>query len=173
MSSATRGTAVPGGPPPASWAQVEAAAPDLAAAVEARLRAHKHHVLATLRRDGSPRVSGTEVSRWRGDLALGSMPGSAKARDLLRDPRFALHAHTGDGSMSGGDAKLSGVAVEVTDPAELAEFAATLEEPVPGPFHLFRLHPTDVVHTSIAPDGSGLLVRWWTPRAGLREVVRT
>ncbi len=42
-----------------SWSEVSAAAPELAAAVEARFGADKHHVVATLRTDGSPRVSGT------------------------------------------------------------------------------------------------------------------
>src|SRR5687767_4858714 len=84
-----RATAVP-------WVTFTAEAPALAAAVEARLRATKHRVLATLRADGSPRVSGTEVDFWDGDLVLGSMFGAVKARDLLRDGRFAVHANPGD-----------------------------------------------------------------------------
>jgi hypothetical protein len=37
----------------ASWAEVERAAPGLAAAVRARFEAHRHHVLATC--DGTDR----------------------------------------------------------------------------------------------------------------------
>ena len=154
----------------ATWAEVEAAAPELAAAVLARFTAARHHVLATLRADGAPRVSGTEVVPWRGELVLGSMPGSLKARDLRRDPRCALHAHTGDGSMAGGDAKVSGAAVEVLDAAELAAFAAEQPEVPPGPFHLFRLRLERVVLTDL--DGDALRVRWWTPGGGLREARR-
>src|SRR5690606_4964594 len=106
-----------------SWHDFSRTAPDLAAAAEARFRATKHHVLATLRRDGAPRLSGTEVQFHRGDLVVGMMPESRKAVDLRRDGRFALHANPGDGTMEGGDAKLAGRAVEVTDPADLAAYA--------------------------------------------------
>ena len=45
----------------ATWEDFEQEAPEPAALVRARFEAEKHHVLATLRKDGSPRVSGTEV----------------------------------------------------------------------------------------------------------------
>jgi hypothetical protein len=40
---------------------VETEAPELAALARRFLDAHVHKTLATLRRDGSPRISGTEV----------------------------------------------------------------------------------------------------------------
>ncbi|MGB6049275.1 MAG: pyridoxamine 5'-phosphate oxidase family protein, partial [Rhodococcus sp. (in: high G+C Gram-positive bacteria)] len=99
----------------ATWTEFATAAPAMSAAVAARLTAHKHHVLATLRKDGSPRVSGTEVVFTEdGLLRLDSMPNALKAVDLQRDPRFALHANPGHHTMDGGDAKLSGTAVELT-----------------------------------------------------------
>ena len=143
-----------------TWSEVSAAAPELAAAVEARLRATKHHVLATLRRDGSPRVSGTEVEIRDDGLYLGSMWQAVKARDLQRDGRFALHTNPGDGSMAGGDAKLAGVAVEVTD------------HPAAEEFHLFRLDVTEVVLTSLHPEGDRLVIESWRPGEGLRRVER-
>jgi hypothetical protein len=48
--------------------------------------------LATVRADGSPRISGLEAKFIEEDLLFGSMPGSRKGADLLRDPRFALHS---------------------------------------------------------------------------------
>jgi len=143
-----------------TWPDVSAAAPDLAAAAEARLRATKHHVLATLRRDGSPRVSGTEVEIRDDGLYLGSMWQAVKAGDLRRDGRFSLHANPGDGSMAGGDAKLSGVAVEVTD------------HPGAGESHLFRLDVTEVVLTSVHPDGDRLVIESWRRGEGVRRVER-
>ena len=80
----------------ANWSGVEAAAPELAARVRATMDAHKHKVLATLRRDGSPRVSGIEATFTDGELWLGMMPGSRKAADLRRDPRLALHSTSVD-----------------------------------------------------------------------------
>jgi hypothetical protein len=147
-------------------------APELAAAVRARFEAGptaKHHVLATLRADGSPRVSGTEVGFRNGELFLGSMPGARKALDLQRDPRFALHAHTGDGTMAGGDAKVAGRAVEATDDATLAAFRST-EQPA-GPYHLFLLDLDEVVLTTVADDQ--LVVQLWRPGQPVRTTRRT
>ena len=75
-----------------SWSEVEAEAPELVALARRFLDAHVHKTLATLRRDGSPRISGTEIDFADGELWLGSMWRSAKALDLRRDPRFALHS---------------------------------------------------------------------------------
>src|SRR5262245_28608828 len=97
----------------ATWEQFSIEAPALADAIAARWAAHKHHVLATLHRDGSPRVSGTEVEIVEGRLAIGSMPGALKARDLQRDGRYALHANPGHHDMAGGDAKVAGRAREL------------------------------------------------------------
>src|SRR2546423_15639784 len=74
-----------------SWAEVEAEAPELAAQVRELLDAFTHKTLATLRRDGSPRISGTEVEFRDGEMWLGSMWRSMKALDLHRDPPFPLH----------------------------------------------------------------------------------
>ncbi|GAA1969068.1 pyridoxamine 5'-phosphate oxidase family protein [Catenulispora subtropica] len=139
----------------ATWQQFADSAPDLAASVRARFTATEHHVLATLRRDGSPRVSGTEVDfAAEGRLRLGSMPDAVKGRDLKRDGRFALHANPGDGSMDGGDSKVSGIATAV--PNEGSD--------------LFDLDIREVVHTTVE-DGQ-LRIRFWTPEAGLRDIWR-
>lgn len=142
--------------PTARWEQFAAQAPELAAAVRARFEAARHHVLATLRRDGSPRVSGTEVDFGDGDLTLGSMLGAVKARDLQRDGRFALHANPGDGSMVGGDAKIAGVAAEV-----VGEVVGEADS------HLFRLELSEVVLTSVHPDGDRLVIESWRPGEGV------
>jgi len=153
-----------------TWEEFSSAAPELAASVRARFEATKHHVLATLRRDGSPRVSGTEVRFHGPDLVLGSMWQAVKARDLQRDGRFALHANPGDGSMEGGDAKVSGTAVEVTDPVERRGFIDA-EQP-PEPFHLFRLHIDEVVRVSLRDDQQALVIETWRPGAPVKRVER-
>ncbi|MEU6235798.1 pyridoxamine 5'-phosphate oxidase family protein [Kitasatospora sp. NPDC047058] len=145
----------------ATWQDFEHEAPDLAPVVRARFEANKHHVLATLRKDGSPRVSGIEVDFQGADLTFGSMLGAVKARDLQRDARFALHAHPGDETMEGGDSKLSGRAVEITDAADLAAYEAELPEPPPGPYHAFRLELEQVVHTTVEDDA--VWIASWHP----------
>jgi hypothetical protein len=144
-----------------TWREFEAGAPELAAAVRARLEAMKHHVLATLRRDGSPRVSGTEVAFRDEALTIGSMWQAVKVKDLQRDPRYALHANPGDGSMAGGDAKLSGWVREIPPPADFGE-----------PAHFFELLLEEVVRTSLHPDGDRLVIQTWRPDTGLRSVDR-
>ncbi|RNL86240.1 pyridoxamine 5'-phosphate oxidase family protein [Halostreptopolyspora alba] len=152
-----------------TWHEFATEAPELATAVRARFEAATHHVLATLRAGGAPRVSGTEVQYKDPDLWLGSMSGAVKARDLQRDGRFALHAHPGDpdgGSMlEHGDAKLSGVAVEEGEDAKRAAFQ---EGEVP---HAFRLLLTEAVLTSVEDDQ--LVIRSWRAGAGTSEVRRT
>lgn len=145
----------------ADWRRFEEEAGDLAAAVKARFQASKHHVLATIRRDGSPRVSGTEVLFLGSDLLLGSMPGAVKARDLQRDGRFALHANPNDPSMREGDAKVSGFAKETFAEPLLA--AAARATGVSPPFHLFRLELDEAVLTSLAPESGELLIETWRP----------
>ncbi|MBY4276191.1 pyridoxamine 5'-phosphate oxidase family protein [Rhodococcus fascians] len=153
-----------------TWNEFSAAAPILASAVQARFTAHKHHVLATLRTDGSPRVSGTEVEFVdTGVLRLGSMLGAAKARDLQRDGRFALHSNPGHHSMEGGDAKISGIAAEITDPAVLQPiFDAAPGELVP--YHVFDLDIGEVVLTSLVDDHMQIDI--WRPGTEVRTVTR-
>ena len=162
---------MPATPETASWGTFAADAPELAAAVEARLTATKHHVLASVRRDGAPRVSGTEVVLRPPDLMLGSMPEAVKAKDLQRDPRFALHANPGDGSMEEGTRRSAGLAVEVTDPDEIARLMDDVQAP-PGPMHLFRLQMTEVVLTSLHPDGDRLVIELWRPGQGVERTER-
>lgn len=152
----------------ATWKQFEEEAAELAAAVRQRFEAAKTHVLATVRKDGSPRVSGSEVDFMGEDLSFGSMLGAVKARDLRRDGRCAIHAHPADPE-NGGDAKIAGVAVEITD-AEEKKAHATGEEP-PGDFHAFRLDLREAVLTSV--EGGQLVIQVWRPGAGVSTVHRT
>ncbi len=139
----------------AKWEEVVAAAPDFALQVRQCFAVRKHATLATLRRDGSPRISGTEVDfHDDGEIYLGMMPGSRKALDLQRDPRLALHCPTEDAperdpSSWVGDAKIAGRGVE--EPAEGA--------------HRFRIDVTEVVLTTVG--GDFLVIRSWHPDRGL------
>lgn len=67
-----------------SWSEFAAAEPAFAQRVLERFTVRKHSTLATLRLDGSPRISGTEVGFDPGELSLGMMPGSLNALDLQR-----------------------------------------------------------------------------------------
>ncbi|MFE2040126.1 pyridoxamine 5'-phosphate oxidase family protein [Streptomyces sp. NPDC059477] len=154
-----------------SWGGFVAVEPVLARTVEERFGAFTHHVLATLRKDGAPRTTGLEVRFLGGELWLGMMPGSVKALDLRRDARFALQANPGEGqSMGGGDVRIAGRAVEVTDPARKAAYSEEVKPP--EPFHLFRTELTEVVRTTVE-DEKYLVVQVWQPGAPVRTLKRT
>jgi hypothetical protein len=149
----------------ASWREVEAQAPELAARARAIFDAHKHKTMATLRRDGSPRISGTEADFSDGELWFGSMPGAVKARDLHRDPRFALHSAPVDTQMTEGDAKLAGTVEEIIDDEVKAQRSGS-DQP-PGPYHLFRCDVTELVITSVA--GDRLVIESWHEGRGVER----
>ncbi|WP_432251559.1 pyridoxamine 5'-phosphate oxidase family protein [Streptomyces sp. HNM1019] len=153
--------------PTTSWAGFAAAEPALADYAQNRFGRYRHHVLATLREDGSPRVTPLEVNFLSGELWLGMMPESRKALDLRRDPRFSVQANPGtDEDPAGGDLRVSGRAVEVTDPGTVARFAEEFRPP--EPFHLFRAELTEVVHTALE-DGR-LVLRTWHPGQPVRAL---
>ncbi|WP_033323266.1 pyridoxamine 5'-phosphate oxidase family protein [Streptomyces yerevanensis] len=172
-----------------NWAAFTTAEPDFAKTAEERFggggagvspaKHSTHHVLATLRKDGSPRTSGLEVRFRNGELWLGMMPNSLKALDLRRDPRFALQANPGSGTeMAGGDVRISGRAVEVTEPETVALYTGKtgkteeVEQPEsPESFHLFRTELTEVVRTYVE-DNAYLVVQIWKPGQPVRSVKR-
>ncbi|MDQ3953680.1 MAG: pyridoxamine 5'-phosphate oxidase family protein [Actinomycetota bacterium] len=155
-----------------NWAEVEAAVPDLAAKVRKRFEAHGLALLATLRRDGSPRISGIETSFGEAELWLGMMPRSLKAADLLRDPRLALHSATADKNVSAGDAKLAGLAVPVEDEATFDRYrrASGGEGPAFGTFHLFRVDVQEMSH--LIPAGDHLDIESWSEARGYHQTDR-
>ncbi len=154
----------------ASFSSFERAAPDLAGEVRRRLEAHVHQTLATLRADGAPRISGTESKLADGELWIGSMWQARKARDLQRDPRFALHTGSDDPPQWTGDAKLAGRAEEVIDPDRKA--AVIGDSAPPGPSHLFRLDLREVSALRLDAEGAGLEIDVWTPERGVRRLER-
>ena len=151
-----------------SWSEFEAAAPALAAEVRRRLDAYTHKTLATLRRDGSPRISGTETEFAEGELWIGSMWEALKARDLQRDPRFALHSGSADPPGWTGDAKLAGVAEEITDPERVR--AINGPKAPSGPSHLFRLDLHEA--STVSVDGDQLVIEVWSAEGGTRTIRR-
>jgi len=150
----------------ARWAEFKAAAPDLADRVEERFAIRRHKTLATLRKDGSPRISGIETEFDGSDVSLGMMPDSRKLHDLRRDPRLALHSPTEDPPIDGpsgwrGEAKIAGRAVEVPD----------VNSPVAGAGRI-RVDITEVVLTSLDETGSRLVVESWHPSRGRDRLER-
>jgi len=148
-----------------AWQDVEQAAPEFARRVRALFDAHRHKTIATVRADGSPRISGIETVFEDGELAFGSMPRARKGADLRRDPRFALHSATvdpveGAEAQWSGEAKISGRAIA----------AGPITEGPDGDRFLTDI--AEVVHTHLDEKAKMLVVEWWTPKHGLRRVER-
>jgi len=145
-----------------SWAEFEAEAPELAARARELLDAHTHKTLATLRKDGSPRISGTECEIVDGELQFGSMWRSVKALDLLRDPRFALHSGSEDPPAWPGDAKIAGTVTATVVPSEQHG----------GQYHLFRCDISELVVVGLNDAHTKMLVDSWHPGRGVRHFER-
>lgn len=129
--------------------------------------AGRHKTIATLRADGSPRISGIECEFVDGDLRFGSMSDSHKGNDLRRDPRFALHGPTfhpveGKEGEWPGEAKIAGrvraagaIPMDGDDESHSGEY--------------FVADISEVVVTGLDPDAAMLVIESWTPERGLRR----
>jgi hypothetical protein len=147
-----------------NWQEFTDEVPEFAARVVTRLLAFPHLTMATIRADGAPRISGTEIRIRDGELWLAGMSGNRRFADLRRDPRVAIHSAstvTGDGLDWDGDAKVSGTVIEVTDPAGRAAFRAQEKRMPPGEFELFRVHPTEVTLLGLNETASAMVIQTW------------
>jgi hypothetical protein len=144
------------------WSEFAAAEPEFASRVREVFSAHRHHAMATLRKDGAPRISGTEVSFEGEDMTIGIMAGALRAADLRRDPRLAIHSQgvdppEGDQRAWSGEAKVAGTAVEV---------------PGEGEHHAIRIDIGEVVLTRLGDPADHLVIESWHPGRGLERAQR-
>jgi hypothetical protein len=156
-----------------SFADVELEEPEFAARVRAAFDAHAHKILATLRADGSPRVSGIEMQFVAGEPWLAGMPGSVKFVDLRRDPRFALHSGSSEPDAFEADAKLVGRATAVTDDERTRYASAAGMAPEQVDFELFRIDLDQVVLVALDEGRTALFISSWRPGRGLTRTERT
>jgi hypothetical protein len=149
----------------ATWQEIEKDAPEFAARVRSRFAAGTNKTIATLRADGAPRISASELEITDGEVTLGMMGGSRKLHDVRRDPRIAVHSPTIEPPKEGewlGDAKLSGRVVETPPPAEHAE---------PGAGY-FRIDVAEVALTYLGTPADHLVIESWHEGIGHRRRTR-
>jgi hypothetical protein len=152
----------------ASWQEIEADAAEFAAKVRERFEAGTNKTLATVRRDGSPRISASEAQFEDGEITFGMMGGSMKLLDVRRDPRIAMHSPTLEPPAEHpetwpGDAKLAGIAVELPPPAE-TPFAGSGS---------FRIDIHEVALTYVGVPADHLVIETWHEGRGYRRRTRT
>lgn len=98
-----------------SWSMLEEKNPELAAFGSARLHGQVAY-LATVRKDGSPRVHPLTPIIGQGHLFVFMEPTSPKGHDLRRDGRYALHCTVSDTSGASGEFSITGQAQLIDNP---------------------------------------------------------
>ncbi len=182
----------------ATWRQFVTAEPEMAREVAAAFAVRKHCTLATVRADGAPRISGTEVTFTEDDVLLGMMPDSRKGQDVRADPRIAVHSPTVDPESPVswvGEAKFSGHAVRTSAPANPRDAQPQDGQPQDGQpqdgqpqdaqahdhahadtdadGQWYRVDLTSVVFTDLTGDPAMLRIRLWRPGDDLQTMTRT
>jgi hypothetical protein len=158
----------------ARWADLEAAAPELATSGRELLERFRFVYIGTLRRDGTPRISAVEARIVLGELAMSMIPGSLKARDLRRDPRIALNAPLQHPDDPNEEFKLRGRAVEVRN-GRLTEAVAAAIESTSGwrPPLEWPLFAVDIDEAALIAWNAGVMrMSRWSPGEGVRVIER-
>ena len=141
-----------------SWSQLESKAPDIAEFAKIRLH-NKVAYLATVRKNGTPRVHPFTPIIGEGHFFVFMEPTSPKGHDLRRDGQFAVHCAVTDTSGESGEVIVTGEAkfIENTETRALAVRIA--------PYHpaeryiLFEFNIESVVTTDYK-DGKAVHKRW-------------
>jgi hypothetical protein len=157
------------------WSDIERTQPRLARLAQERLIEPGVVLVATIRRDGTPRLSPVEPYVLDGDLWLSMMWRSTKARDLLRDPRILVHSVIISRDGAEGEFKIRGTSRAEHDPAVQRRYADAVASslgwnPQPGRFHLFAVDIDHVSYISYdAPTGDQHVAMWPPNREFIRR----
>lgn len=153
----------------ATWAEFEAAAPDLASTGRRVLLRDgiSQGLLATVGGDGLPRIHPVYVSIVGPRLATFILP-SAKGRDLELDGRYALHGHQDPEAPD--EFEVRGTARLISDKAEWDEVAAAWYFSVDDRHRLFELSIESAL-VGFRENADAWPPRYasWTPKGGRRE----
>lgn len=143
----------------ATWGEFAQSDPELAAFGAKLFESTQVAYLATVCKDGSPRVHPVTPIIGQGRLFLFMEPSSPKGHDLRRDGRYALHSAVSDPDGSSGEFAIRGQAVPVNDPAGRA-IAATAASYTPADrYVLFELTIEEALST-VYRRGQPIYNRW-------------
>ncbi|HSL98387.1 MAG TPA: pyridoxamine 5'-phosphate oxidase family protein [Candidatus Deferrimicrobiaceae bacterium] len=154
-----------------NWADLAAAAPELAELGLAGFREQNLCLVGTLRADGWPRISPNEVYFVDGELMLGMMPSSTKVRDLERDSRLTVMTPQCDREAKRGDFKVYGRAVEVTDPNAREGYGQTIFAAIGWrPLEPYPLYSVDIESAGYVSFGENRTLLRWSPERGVERL---
>lgn len=155
-----------------NWRELETVAPEIAQLGKGRLDQARIALLATLRKDGSPRISPIEPYFSQGHLLFGALSWSLKTLDLLRDPRCVLHSTITGPDNGEGELKLYGRAIGAS--AEVREGCSEgwWSERSLDTATVFTLNIEEATYISWDIEHGQMIVRRWSPRRGHTEATR-
>ena len=156
------------------WIEMAQRQPHLAEVGRRRLIDPGVLLVATIRRDGTPRLSPVEPYVLDGALLLSMMWQSTKAVDLRRDPRVLVHSIVTSRDGAKGEFKLRGMGQVEDDPLVQHRYATAVAaslgwQPEPGRFHLFNIDIEDITYIRYDDATGDQYLTAWPPG---RESVR-
>jgi Pyridoxamine 5'-phosphate oxidase len=160
------------------WADFEVAAPELAAFGRRRIEQFGFVFLGTIRKDGGPRINPVEAHFVVGELTHALMNTSAKALDLLRDPRAYLHTPVLDWERgTPGEFKVRARALPVSEAALRSTIADAIERRggyrPPDDWHFFTIDVESAAFHDYDDAEEIHHVKRWTPERGYETSTRT
>jgi hypothetical protein len=155
-----------------TWSELEAAAPEIVRLGKERFDAAGVALLATLRKDGWPRISPVEPYLVEGHLLFGSLVWSAKTMDLSRDARCTLHSAVSSPESGEGEFKLYGRAGaaggDLRDACQDGWWQTMAREVAA----VFALAVEHAAFTSWDAERGEVVFRTWSPGNGYQETRR-
>lgn len=142
-----------------SWKNLQEADPELAEFGASRFGGGRVAYLATVRKDGSPRVHPVTPVVGSERLFLFMEPTSPKGYDLRRDGRYTIHSAVGGSGGEGGEFLVTGHAEFVEDP-ELWELAASVSSYTPADRYILFELGVESALSVIYEDGIPVRRRW-------------
>lgn len=145
-----------------SWKELAAGAPQMAEFGAKRFASGVAY-LATVKKDGGPRVHPVTPIIGEGRLFLFMEPTSPKGHDLQRDGRYALHCSVADSGGGQGEFLITGTA-EFTESGDDRAVAVKAASYNPADrYILFELSVDTAFATEYDDDGTPIRARWQRP----------
>ena len=141
-----------------SWKSFQDEQPELAVFGAERLNGQVAY-LATVRKDGSPRVHPMTPIIGEGHLFVFMEPTSPKGHDLQRDGRYAIHCSVSDTSGSSGEFTITGHAHLIND-LELRTLAVRLASYTPAERYILFEFDVETAASTIYPSDRPIRQSW-------------
>jgi len=150
----------------ATWGEFAAQDPDMAAIGAALLQKHVLAYLATVRRDGSPRVHPVCPFIIDGHIYVATPATSPKAQDQIRDGRYVIHMLPGEND---DEFRIRGHARNVTGKDERTRIIAGGPDFLKEHDYIFEYdieHAAAAYWVNVGKPGTYPVRREWKPVAG-------